>query len=402
MPDTDTIRIADQAARFKRWMFDDALPLWATAGRDLPGLGFHESLNLDGSPADVGFKRMRVQARQIYSFSHAALLGWSDGCAVASAGYDFITAHGWCDAGGWARRLGPGGGIIDPSADLYDNAFVLFALAWYARATGSDKALGEARRTLAWIEATMRASSGSGFEHWLPVDGSHRQQNPHMHLLEAILALHGTAPDPALLDLAGEVVGLFRRHFFNRTSGTLAEFFGADWSPAPGEAGTLVEPGHHYEWVWLLQRYQALSGDDVAAEADALYHFAERFGTNHVTGFIVNALNNDGTLRDGAARLWPQTEELKAHLAIGERRGAPLADKVERAVGNLLDHYLMVTPRGAWIDVFDEAGRAAVSLIPASSLYHIFVAFAELDRAASEASMMPLNRPAEVVRPAQS
>jgi mannose/cellobiose epimerase-like protein (N-acyl-D-glucosamine 2-epimerase family) len=228
-----------------------------------------------------------------------------------------------------------------------------------------------------------------------------------MHLLEAILALHGTAPDPALLDLAGEIVGLFRRHFFIRTSGTLAEFFAADWSAAPGAAGALVEPGHHYEWVWLLQRYQALSGEDVTEEADALYAFAERFGTNAVTGFIVNALNNDGTVRDGAARLWPQTEELKAHLAIAERRDAPAADKVERVVGNLLNHYLRTTPNGAWIDVFDEAGNAAVSSIPASSLYHIFVAFAELDRTASEAlsigmAGMPPNRPEGAVRPPHS
>ena len=58
------------------WMFDHALPLWATAGQDKSGRGFAELLDRTGRPLDPGFKRIRVQARQIYTFCHAVELGW--------------------------------------------------------------------------------------------------------------------------------------------------------------------------------------------------------------------------------------------------------------------------------------------------------------------------------------
>lgn len=384
-------RLAAIATRFRGWMFGQALPFWAREGRDEPGLGFHEALRLDGSPADTRFKRMRVQARQLYSYAHAATMGWPGALEAAGCGYDFMTAHGWRREGGWAKLLGPGGGIVDETADLYDNAFVLLALAWYARARGSDAVLAEARRTLDWILASMGVAAHGGFENTIPVGAGHRQQNPHMHLLEAVLALHATSPDPSTLEVAGGLAALFRQHFFDPATGTLGEFYDRDWSAAPGEAGTHVEPGHHYEWVWLLQQYASCSGDDFAAEQDALFRFAEAHGRNPRTGFVVSAVGRDGQIRDAASRLWMQTEELKAHLARGERDGRIDVARAEAVVATLLDHFCdpagggaePIVPSGGWIDVFDGEGRPAASTMPASTLYHIYVAFAELDRLAA-------------------
>ena len=60
--------------------------------------------------------------------------------------------------------------------------------------------------------------------------------------------------------------------------GTLGEFFDDRLHPAAAEAGTHVEPGHHYEWVWLLEQYARLLGGDVAEESHRLYRFAEAYG----------------------------------------------------------------------------------------------------------------------------
>ena len=73
------------------------------------------------------------------------------------------------------------------------------------RAARLEAALAEARRTLDWILAEMGVPAHGGFENTLPVGDGHRQQNPHMHLLEALLALHATSPDRAVLELAGVV-----------------------------------------------------------------------------------------------------------------------------------------------------------------------------------------------------
>jgi mannose/cellobiose epimerase-like protein (N-acyl-D-glucosamine 2-epimerase family) len=48
----------------------------------------------------------------------------------------------------------------------------------------------------------------------------------------------------------------------------------------------------------------------------------------------------------------------------------------------LLTRYLAHKPDGTWIDAFDGEGRPVVKSIPASTLYHVFLAFAEVLRVA--------------------
>ena len=370
--------IASAQAAFRTWMFDQALPFWARAGHDGPGRGACEHLKLDGSPGGAPYKRMRVQARQIYVFSNAAIMGWREGEALARDGYGFITRCGERPDGGWVRRLSPDGdSVVDPAIDLYDQAFVLFALAWYARLTGEDEPLQRARRTVAWVRTRMAREPG-GYCCVLPEEPGPRQQNPHMHLLEAALALFETSGESLYAELAHELVVLFRQRLFDPSSGTLGEFFGPDWSPAEGEAGDHVEPGHHYEWVWLLDRYERVTGEDAGPEIDALYRVALDHGTHAQTALVWDVIARDGRLRQGSTRLWPQAEALKAHLAM-TRRGRPSAALIPKVARNLGERFLSGCPAGAWVDQFDSGGAPAVDKIPTSSFYHLFMAFAELE-----------------------
>ncbi len=365
-------------ARFADWMFQDALPVWSAVGFDGPGLGFHEHLTLAGMPADVPFKRIRVQARQIYVFSHAHLLGFAVGIDVAADALRFITTHGSRADGGWVRTLGRKGGVLDPAADLYDIAFVLLALAWFARATGDRGALQQARRTVQWVRDTM-AAPGGGYHNAVPMEPGHRQQNPHMHLLEAALALYEASGEDLFADLAHELVRLFRSHFHHADTGTLGEFYDDLLQPAPADAGTHVEPGHHYEWAWLLDRYARLFGGALDTEIMQLYQFAETYGRDPSGSAVLDVVNRDGTVRHASSRLWPQTEALKAHAAMA-RRDVAVDRRIEAGLATLLDKHLTACPRGMWRDHFTTVdGCAMGAKIPASSLYHVMMAFAELE-----------------------
>lgn len=48
----------------------------------------------------------------------------------------------------------------------------------------------------------------------------------------------------------------------------------------------------------------------------------------------------------------------------------------------LLDAYLAPAPKGLWFDNLDQAGMPIADKVPASSLYHLFLAFAEALRIA--------------------
>ena len=365
-------------AAFRGWMFGQALPFWAGAGKDGPGLGVHEALRLDGTPAGLPFKRMRVQARQLYVFSHAALLGWAPGGAMADDIYGFMTRHGARADGAWARRLHPDGTVLDGTADLYDLAFVLFALAWYARLAGSEAPLAQARRTLDWIAHHM-PHPPAGYHNAVPWEDGPRQQNPHMHLLEAVLALYETSGDSYYADHARSLVALFRRHLFDPATGTLGEFFAPDWTPAPGDAGTHVEPGHHLEWAWLLDQHERLTDDEAGAEIGRLYDFALCHGVDPATGLVWDAVGRDGALRLRNFRLWPQTEALKAYAAMARRGRVDTLARVAPTVRAIGTRFLQGCVPGAWTDQLDAAGAPASRGIPTSSFYHVFMAYAELD-----------------------
>ncbi|MFC2970334.1 AGE family epimerase/isomerase [Acidimangrovimonas pyrenivorans] len=365
--------------RYARWMLDEALPFWASTGVD-GAQGFVEALELDGSPRRTGFKRVRVHARQVYVFSHAHLLGVPGALAAANNGAEFLLRHGWGPQGGWVVKMGESGGHVDTELDLYDQAFVLLAMAWWHRASGDPRALEAAQRTLDKIDADFARPDGRGYLSRLP-DRGEALQNPHMHLLEALLAHYPLASTPANARRIEALRRHFSAHLLDAETGTLGEYFAMDWTPEPGPRGDTVEPGHHYEWVWLLGLAERLGFGAAAPEAERLFAFAEAHGLTE-TGLIHDELARDGTQRSARHRSWPQTERLKALALRGEESGAPDLDAIATALTALMDHYLAPAPPGTWIDHVDATGAPCVDKIPASTLYHLFLAYAELTRVA--------------------
>ncbi len=364
------------------WMFDQALPFWAVHGLDAERGGYIEQLTLEGQDAGVEFKRTRVACRQVYVFSHAATLGWMAGNALAAPGVDFLMQRVWQgETDGFAKLLTPSGKVLDPTPDLYDHAFVLFAFAWRHKAMKDAVSREWMHRTLDFIEQHMRHPSGPGFWHETPPKGW-RLQNPHMHLTEACLAAYEATGEARFADTARKLVELFQTKFFDLKSGTLAEYFTDDWSRAPGEDGRIVEPGHQMEWAWILNSARKQLGMDTAAEIRAAIAFAETHGVDHRTGVTYNAIRDDGTPLDRGSRTWPNTERLKAAVALYELDGVDPAPIIDQTSQLLLSRYFGRQPAGTWMDMFDAEGKEAAHTVPSSTLYHAFLAFAEVLRIA--------------------
>ena len=62
-------------------------------------------------------------------------------------------------------------------------------------------------------------------------------------------------------------------------------------------------------------------GIPLREEADILYRFACRYGADPVTGLIYDQIDAGGVPLVKDSRSWPQTEALKAHLAMVEVHG---------------------------------------------------------------------------------
>jgi mannose-6-phosphate isomerase len=265
---------------------------------------------------------------------------------------------------------------------LYDQAFALLALASLRPLLGEAAESAATNLRVAVIAGFGR--TGRGFETAAPPTAT-LASNPHMHLLEACLAWIEIGIDPAWARIAEEIVGLALGAFIDPISGALREYFDQDWRPAGGEAGRLVEPGHQFEWAWLLLRWSRLAGRhpltiDARVAAMRLLTNGEDHGVDPVRNVAMNSLLDDFSIHDGRARLWPQTERIKAWaLASAQAQGAwwdMVADGVEG-----LEVYLRTPTPGLWFDLMTEDGALADAPAPASSFYHIVCAIEVLDRA---------------------
>lgn len=356
------------------WLRLRALPIWSSLGQANSGL-FLEALTLDGRVTNRPH-RARVQARQIFVYCEAGRLGWPGPWRqIVSTGLARLLNSHIRDDGLSRSLVADNGESLDDTARLYDQAFVLLALAT-VRGTGVDGATAEIVATR--LRDTLQAQTPpvGGFIE----AGEHPYQaNANMHLLEACLAWEAAGGDRGWSTLADRLVTLALDHFIDPDGGFLREFFQADWTPAEGADGTLVEPGHQFEWAWLLTRY-GRSRDDARAMAAATRLYASgRRGIADRPEIAVDALNTDGSVRSGQARLWPQTEWLKAALIMAETasaddRTALLAD----AAAALRALWLYLTPDGMWHDKHLPGGGFVAEPAPASSFYHIMAGFQQL------------------------
>ncbi|MDP9083163.1 MAG: AGE family epimerase/isomerase [Pseudomonadota bacterium] len=362
-------------ARLLAWLLDDVYPRWILQGVNADSGGFIEAIEADGAVRPQPL-RVRVQARQIFSLARAPGLGWQrDVQPLLRRTLEFLTQHFQRADGLFRTLIGVDGRPLDERALLYDQSFILLS---YAAAAATLRAPEEFEaRALALrgaIERNLRASADA-FHSDLERTAV-RETNPHMHLLEACLAWEEMGADPGWHSWTDALVAVALQRFIRADSGALGESYTAAWLPSPGIAGRIVEPGHLFEWGWLLLRAEARHGAHVRAPAQRLIEAAERFGVRE--GFVLNALFEDFSVHDQSARLWPQTERLKAALAALARDPRYGSTACSAAQG-VFAYVNWQTP-GLWFDVRTADGCIPPSSAPASTLYHLVGAIEALQR----------------------
>jgi mannose-6-phosphate isomerase len=360
---------------------DACFPLWAEQG--VYGSGFLEALNLDHKPIETPDARVRVQARQTYVFASAYMLGWQREQArqLVKLGLDALKGASRRSDGLFGRRINlKTAALIDDVADLYDTAFALYALASVQRMVGQSGADALTAQAAALMQATDRAiemqlvDPSGGYGESLPRP-EYRLQNPHMHLFEARLIQAALGGGGSYLTQAEKLLRLCQTSFIDAATGTLGEVFQpATWQPAPGAPGAIVEPGHQFEWVWLMHEYARMTRTPPVPEAAGLYRFACK--TLDGEGRAVQSCRRDGTPVDTSRRTWPQTEALKAHLAMWRAGDQAASARAVASFKTLMTDYL--TPKGGWIDHYDTHGKILSQTMPASTGYHVVLAFAHL------------------------
>ncbi|MDF7674115.1 AGE family epimerase/isomerase [Acetobacteraceae bacterium ESL0709] len=374
------------AYKWHSHLVEHSLPFWRQQGFDHKRQLYHERLSWEGQAIALPQLRLMVQARQIATYCRAHIDGfYNDGAEQALKTLSVLERFYYQGDGapGWVFSLASDNSVASGVRDLYAHAFILFAYGWAYRLTQEAHYRRLARET-AEIIRSIFSLPGGGFITMVPARDDQRSQNPHMHLLEAFLVLAEAMQDEFYLVQASGIVALALRHFIDPRSGVLYEFMDKEWHPQKEWGQNRVEPGHLFEWSWLLGEYRRLTGLSVVSPEvieqvkTRLFQVGRRKGCDSETGFVFDAITEDGTVLEYSTRIWPQTELIRRQSQFLGSMDEEQKHIFWSLNHHFLDHYMPLPLQGGWVDQREADQKPKVDYMPASSLYHIYGAGREI------------------------
>ncbi|MBC2688340.1 AGE family epimerase/isomerase [Pseudomonas kielensis] len=337
------------------------VPLWQGPGWNAQMALPYEALDAQHQPLPPQRYRAMACARQLYLF--ASLIGEVPAAEERAAALFRSLQQHFHDGehGGWFYSIDPSGAPMDQRKDLYTHAFILFACAHYwakVREPLVESVLNAALQVLA-----QHFASGNGlYEASLDRDwsslGTGPLQNPLMHLAEAFLAILAVREDLAVEAALKALCAAMQQHFIDPQHGVMME------KPL-GAVDNWFEPGHQFEWFFLLDASPTLRGSALHASLDRAFAFTEQRGVEPQTGAVAAMLElaEGEQPRDATQRIWAQAEYLRA-LTLRPASQAVLL----RQLHALQQRFLHA---GGWHECLDASGTVSRQDMPSTTPYHL-------------------------------
>jgi cellobiose epimerase len=300
------------------------LPFWRERSLDRAGGGFIAEMANDGTLREDAPKGLILNTRLLWTFSALYReLGDERDRELARRAYDYLQQYFRDpDYGGYVWQVDPDGQPLEVTKKIYGQAFCVYALSEYHRATGDADALRSAAETCNLIELHAHDARFGGYievlgADWSPVTDLRlsdkdmnvaKSMNNHLHVLEAYTTLHSVWPNPVVAGRLRELIRLFDERIMT-PSGHFDLFFDEQWK-VRSDSYTY---GHDIEGAWLLcEAAMALGGKELEAQvskravevARAVY----REGLDLEGGLVYEGRN--GKVIDTSREWWPQAEAM--------------------------------------------------------------------------------------------
>lgn len=229
----------------------ELLNKWYPQSADTVYGGFLSSYTYDFKPTGSQDKMIVTQARHTWTNAKAAeayphVRYYKTG---TKHGFKFLRDVMWDKTyGGFYNlvdRQGNDKSDKRKPKEAYGNAFGIYALAAYYKATKDTSALNLAKKAFAWMEKHSHDPIHKGYYQHLQRDGTpvvrdntvpstsdlgYKDQNTSIHLLEAFTELYAVWPDNLLRQRLQEMLILIR-DVITTPKGNLVLFLKPDWTP---------------------------------------------------------------------------------------------------------------------------------------------------------------------------
>jgi mannose/cellobiose epimerase-like protein (N-acyl-D-glucosamine 2-epimerase family) len=373
----DAAPLAEHARDFRRQLVNQIMPYWydTTVDELRGGYLLADSVEGRGVARD---KQLVSQSRMVWGFSHAHLKGLGDGArdyvTAARKGYLFLLAH-FEDRrhGGFYWKTDLEGKALNPCKFLYGQAFVVYAMVEFHRATGERDALDRALALYRTIQKQMHDPKDGGWiEHteadWRPLKRGdprnevevvgYKSANAHLHWMEALAELYEATRDPDVRGSLEEALRINREYFYPADAGQSCFHRLPDWGVVKEVASAGLSYGHNVEFAWLMIR-----AEEVLGRGPSWDHFgahiehALKYGYDHERGGLFNRGVGDEPASDTSKVWWVQAEMMAALTDAIRHRPTP----EHRLALEKLVHFVQAhgTDRrdGIWLDTVAADGR---------------------------------------------
>lgn len=321
--------VCEYATRIEADLEANILPFWIHHAVDRASGGFigalSDDLVVDNSPARGALLASRIL--WTYSAAHrrrpdAALL------TMARHAYsDLMGTFADREHGGFFWSVGADGRPLERRKQVYGQAFAIYALTEFHRATGEREPLDQAIAVFRLIERHARDRRHGGYfeayaQDWSPIADMRlspvdmnepKSQNTHLHVMEAYTNLMRAWPDDALREAQAALLDVMLTRILDARTHHLGLFFSDTWEVRSDR----ISYGHDIEASWLFWEAAEVLGDATltARMRPAVIRIAE------IT--LAEGLDSDGAvfnegspagLTNTDKEWWPQAEAVVGFL----------------------------------------------------------------------------------------
>ncbi|UCG85434.1 MAG: AGE family epimerase/isomerase [Gemmatimonadota bacterium] len=363
-------------SRLRNALFDELeqrmLPYWVENSVDEENGGFLGRIRRNGEPVRDAPKGSVLNSRILWTFAAAhRRLEDNRFRELAARARAYLVEQFWDPAhGGVFWSVDSRGQPLETRKQTYAQAFALYGLAEYHRATGNRDALDQAVRLFELVETrTMEPEHGGYLEalgqSWERIEdvrlsdkdlNAPKNMNTHLHVLEAYTNLFRTWPDPLLREKLASLIGLFLEKIIDTDKDHLHTFFDMDWTPVTD----VISFGHDIEASWLLLEAVDVLGDtalrdEVRDAAVALATATLKEGIDP-DGGMVNEARPDGD-SDGDKYWWVQAEAIVGFVNAYQETRSPEFVEAAVAIWEYARRYLADDDFGEWHFRVAQDGR---------------------------------------------
>jgi mannobiose 2-epimerase len=362
--------MTDLRQRIEAELRGNILPFWIAHTRDEEQGGFYGALTNDLVVNNDVPRSAVLTARILWTYS-TAYRRYGDECYLSMArhAYDYLTRQFWDhDYGGVYWTLDQRGCPVDDRKHMYAQAFAVYGLAEFHRATGEPQSLQLAQTLFDLIEThSFDPIYGGNLECcsrvWGALDdmrlsprdlNSRKSMNTLLHLMEAYTNLLRMWPDEELKAKQRGLIEIFLQHIIDPQTHHFKLFFDDAWRSLADH----ISPGHDIECSWLLVEAAEVQGNEdlLARTRTVAVQMAEA-----VTAY----LDDDGAIiyeatprgiENAEKHWWVQAEGLVGFTNAYQLSGrADFAQIVDR-LWTLIETRFVDRAQGDWFKVLDRHG----------------------------------------------